>query len=134
MGIKRPKAGGGRRLKPRDSQSTSFNKERPIFSLHHLQNSHCLSLCDRDQKAAFADALYKRSRLSWGELKQVGRHGLGYEKIYHTSMSVPIPSCVTEDVTIIAFRFNGHAPMIGYRDQATFHVVWIDPNYTAYDH
>ncbi len=134
MVIGRRRGQGSEHLKPRDSQGTSFNKERPIFSLHYLQNSHCISRCSKAEKAAFADALHRRSQLSWGELKQAPRHGLGYEAISRDSIKTPIPRAITEDVTIIAFRSNGKAPMLGYRDKAIFHIVWIDRDFTVYDH
>ena len=41
------------------------------------------------------------------------RHGLGCEKIQQSSIRVSIPKRVTPDVTLLAFRFYGKAPIIG---------------------
>jgi len=49
-------------------------------------------------------------------------------------MHAPIPAHVTEDVQrFIAFRFSGRAPMVGYRVQAIFYLLWLDRNFTLYD-
>jgi len=62
------------------------------------------------------------------------RHGLGYEKIARTSIRAPIPTDITDDVTFIAFRFYGKAPMVGYREGYIFHILWIDRDFTLYSH
>ena len=42
---------------------------------------------------------------------------------------------LTEDVQrLIAFRFAGNAPMVGYRVQAIFYILWLDRDFTLYDH
>lgn len=42
------------------------------------------------------------------------------------------PACITPDVTLIAFRFWGKAPMVGFRDGRTFHIVWLDVDFSLY--
>ena len=42
-----------------------------------------------------------------------------------------IPSVITPDVKILAFRF---CAMVGFRDGVIFHVVWLDRGFTLYDH
>lgn len=90
--------------------------------------------CTKDEKAALASTLYKLSQLSWKELRLQPRHGLGYELISRNSIRVGIPKHITEDVDIIAFRFKGKAPMVGYRDEGIFRIVWLDRDFTLYDH
>jgi hypothetical protein len=41
---------------------------------------------------------------------------------------------VTEEVNLIAFRFDGKKPMVGYRDGVTFYVLFLDRSFTLYDH
>jgi len=72
--------------------------------------------------------------MSWAQINQAPRHGLGYEKISHTSIKAAIPPHITEDVNFLAFRFSGKAPMVGYRKQEVFYIVWLDRNFTLYDH
>lgn len=113
----------------------STQQEHPIFSLQYLdKNDYSLGACTKEEKAAFADTLVRLSQLTWAEITQSPRHGLGYEKIARNSIHAPIPAHITEDITFIAFRFYGKAPMVGYREGAIFHILWIDRDFTLYHH
>ena len=100
----------------------------PIFSLQHLQSGYTVDDCLRDERAEFASALWKRSQLTWQQIIQVGRHQLGSETIARNAIRVGLPRIITPDVTILAFRYNYPKPMIGFRTENIFHVVWIDPH------
>jgi hypothetical protein len=119
---------------PSSSQNPSPAQQKPIFSLYYLQKSHCLSDCDKEQKAAFADTLHKLSQLTWNQIISSPRHGSGCEKISRDSIKMVIPSHIKDDAVFIAFRFYGKAPMVGYREENTFHVIWLDRAFTLYDH
>jgi hypothetical protein len=86
------------------------------------------------EKAAFADTLAKLSRLTWGEILRSSRQGLGHEKINRSAIKAAIPQHVTDDVNFIAFRFHGRKPMVGYRDMEIFYIIWLDRDFTLYDH
>ncbi len=45
-----------------------------------------------------------------------------------------MPSVVTEEVNLIAFRFCGKAPVVGFRARRIFHVLWLDRAFKLYDH
>ena len=79
-------------------------------------------------------AIFKRGKMTWLQLRLAHRHGLGSEKIARSSMLIPIPPRVTEDVDILAFRCIGIKPMLGFRLGRIFHIIWIDKNLTAYKH
>jgi len=78
--------------------------------------------------------LDRLSQLTWAEISKSPKHGLGYEKIAKTSIRAPIPKHIKDDIVFIAFRFYGKAPMVGYRQDAIFHILWIDRNFTLYEH
>jgi hypothetical protein len=59
---------------------------------------------------------------------------LGYEKIAKKSIRATIPTHIKDDVVFIAFRFYGKAPMVGYREDVVFHLLWIDRDFTLYQH
>jgi len=135
VGIK----GGGRkekgpRFKARESDSKTTDQKTPVFCLHHLGGDYCLSNCDKDHKAAFADKLNELSKQRWQNLKLAPRHGSGYEKISREEIKTRIPPEIPEDAQFIAFRFFGRKPFVGYRNQEVLHVLWIDRNFTLYDH
>ena len=107
----------------------------PKFCLRHMRNDYCLKDCTKEQKAAFADKLFELSRCTWSQLRQADRHGLGYEKIERNSVRAEIPPSVTDDVALIAFRFYGKAPMVGYRSKdGVFNILWLDSNFKLYPH
>ncbi len=127
------KAGKGK-INDHEAETLSSEQQKPHFSLEYLDREYCLSMCGKEQKAAFADTLHKLSQLTWAQLKNTGRHGSGYEKIEKHSLKRPVPSHITDDVNIIAFRFCGKAPMAGYRNRKTFYVIWLDINFSLYSH
>jgi len=109
----------------------SSNTLHPIFDVSALNKGPFpISACTKDEKSAFADKLVEMSQLSWQELVQSNRHKQGYEIIE----DYPKPPNLTDDVRIIAFRFYGKAPMIGYRQEQVFHIIALDRAFTAYKH
>ncbi|MDH2123758.1 hypothetical protein N5J75_11170 [Pantoea brenneri] len=134
------------KLKPRDKETSSLvgmspeasskeiDNSPPTFSLRYLQKDFCVDCCEKNEKAALADRLFKLSKLSWADIRKADRHGLGTEKISRNSIKAPIPHHVTEDVEFIAFRFCGKAPMVGYKLNSTFYILWLDRVFKLYDH
>jgi hypothetical protein len=109
--------------------------DKPLFSFYMLQSGYGIEACSKDEKAQLADRIHRLSQCTWLELKTSPRHGVGYEKISRDSIRIAIPSYITEDVKhFIAFRCFGMAPMIGYRQEQTLHVIWLDPRFAIYDH
>lgn len=130
--INEPQPNIGARVRSHETRDAGGDLEKPVFSMQLMPGSHCVDECDASEQAAFARALWKRSQLTWRQLRQAPRDGLGYEKI--ESLNVPLPSGVTDDVSIIAFRFDGKKPMVGYKDGVVFHVLWLDRAFNVYDH
>lgn len=120
-------------LSPEDNAKL-VDSSPPVFSLRYLQRGYCVDCCERDEKAALIDKIFRLSNMSWAQIRQAPRHGLGYEKIARTSINTAIPAHITPDVDLIAFRFCGIAPMVGYKLGGTFYIVWLDRSFTVYDH
>jgi hypothetical protein len=134
MKIKRLEPTKGRRVLPHETgERRSTDHRRPIFSLENMVKTHCVSACEKDDQAALAQKLYEMSQLSWNDLRQAPRHGQGYENIRTNAIS-PLPTCVTPDVRLIAFRFSGKKPMVGYREDEIFYLICLDHDYSLYDH
>jgi hypothetical protein len=106
----------------------------PIVSFQHLVKSHCITTCSNEEKIAFVNKMYELSRIPWQELVNKYRHGLGSEKIPRTSLMVPVPKHITDEVTFIAFRFDGKKPMVGYRKWDIFYIIWFDTKFNVYPH
>jgi hypothetical protein len=134
--LRRPPPTQGPRLRVSATADELPDQHLPLFSLRYLDlGRYGLAACQQREKAAFADTLDRLSQLSWSELRLSPRHGLGYEQIPRHALRVSLPSHLTEDVQrLIAFRFTGNAPMVGYRVQAIFYILWLDRDFTLYDH
>lgn len=132
--IQEPSKNSGSRVSV--PETPNYDNMPPVFSLERLQNgTYCLSNLDQEHKASFADAMYRRRQMLWRELKQADRHGLGTEKIPKNQIKAPIPKFITEEQeSFLALRFNGKAPMVGYRVRNVFYVLWFDPTFDLYDH
>lgn len=133
--LKKRAGEGSKHIKaPQSPSSGSSQNLRPVFSLEYLGGNYCLSKCELAEKAAFAERLHKLSQLTWAEIQRAHRHGLGCETITRDSIKASPPPAVTDDVRFLAFRFNGMAPMVGYRDGRIFFVIWLDRDFSLYDH
>jgi hypothetical protein len=117
-------------------QPIDYNSKVPVFSLEKIQQGkYCLSSLDKDHKSMFADSIFRRKALTWKEITQASRHGLGTEKIPRSSIKAPTPKFITEDLEeFLVFRYNGRAPMVGYRQRDVFFVLWFDHDFTLYKH
>ncbi|MBA3922718.1 MAG: hypothetical protein H0X31_13895 [Nostocaceae cyanobacterium] len=124
----------GERLSVSEIPDVPPEQQPPLFSLCYMNKDYSISKCTKDEKAALADTLYQLSQLTWSQIKASPRHGLGYEKIDRNVIKSSIPSQIKNDVNLIAFRFCALAPMVGYRDGAVFHIIWLDRDFTLYPH
>lgn len=109
----------------------------PIFAFDKMQggSGYSVTCCDAANQAALAERLFRLSRLTWTQIQNAQRHGFGSEKIERSAIKgAAIPASVTEDVTFLALRYNGKAPMVGYRDGRTFHVLYLDHTFNLYNH
>lgn len=118
-------------IRPRDESPVSYMDEPPAFSLKYIQQAYCISKCDKEDQIAFLKAMFRRKETSWSHLSSCDRHGLGYEKINRLNVQVPK---VAEGKAIIAFRFSGKKPMVGFRERDIFYVFWLDRDFSVYDH
>lgn len=107
----------------------------PIFCFKYLHKDYSLEQCENHEKIALIEKLCKLSQLTWDQIYKTPRHGLGCEKISRDAIRCGIPPHITSDVTsFIAFRFCSHAPMVGYKNQRIFHIIWLDRDFTLYKH
>jgi hypothetical protein len=134
--IKSPEATRGAKIgSPSSSASKPPEQCRPLFSFEHIQNGDfCITCCETSEKAALSDKLYRLSQLTWADIKQQHRHKLGFEKISRSSITAEIPPHITPDMDLIAFRFDGMKAMVGYRQLAVFHILWLDRTFKLYPH
>lgn len=136
MAIKQQKADKGKHIAPTEDLFT-FPKNvfnYPIFCLKYLHKDFCITRCDKDEKISLLEKLHQLSSMTWEQIRQAGRHGLGTEKIEQDSIKAGKPLHVTPDVTMYAIRFQGKKPMVGYKSHFIFHILYIDRSFTLYNH
>ncbi|USH02119.1 hypothetical protein K6Q96_14810 [Grimontia kaedaensis] len=133
--INAPKAKSSNKISAQEA-TPNYDECPPIFSLERLQaGTYCLQELDQEGKANFADAIYRRKDKLWKEIKQMPKHGLGFEKIARVAIKAPIPKFITPDVEhFLAFRYHGLKPMVGYRKNDIFYVLWFDNCFSLYKH
>lgn len=118
------------------TKPVSDNDQKPVFSFEHMQDNSgwSISCCQRDDRAQLVSRLYTLCQLTWMQINQAGRHGQGTEIIPKGKIAARIPAIVTDDTNLLAMRYNGKRPMVGFKDGRTFHILWIDWNFTLYPH
>ncbi|MEJ2853749.1 MULTISPECIES: hypothetical protein [unclassified Saccharothrix] len=106
--------------------ATDHNKDTPKFCLRHLQSGFDVGNLSRDGQASFAMALQKRASMTWLEIIQANRHGLGSENIPRSAIKARIPPHFADAEQFLVLRYDGRKPMAGVRTGAIFHILWIE--------
>lgn len=108
--------------------SGSTEHERPVFTFHHMSTTDfCVTRCQQRDQADVALALERRAQFTWGQLRQMRHQALGWEYLDRDAIRATIPAAFTEDQRPMVFRIGGDTGrMVGFRQDAVFHVVWID--------
>lgn len=124
----------GKTVTPSQPQNT--NKLTPQFSFEYMVrgSGYSVSCCNDEHRSALLGKLFILSQMTWQEIQNAPRHGLGSEKISRSSFNTALPASIPEDAEIIALRYHGKAPVIGFRGDRIFYIVLMDHNFTAYDH
>jgi hypothetical protein len=114
----------------------STNDLKPVFSFEHMLDAsgYSANCCPQAEGAQLVGKLFTIGKMTWGEINQSSRHGLGTEIIGTEQIKAKLPAAVTDDVRLLAFRYNGKKPMVGYREDRVFHVLYVDHDFTLYDH
>jgi hypothetical protein len=111
---------------PRDT-----NQLKPKFCLQHVISDYDIkSNDDKEQKAAFAEQLQTLSSLTWAEIQQSQRHGVGQETIKVSSLIIQLPEHFADSGKVLSFRYKGKLPMIGVRSGETLHILAIARNFS----
>lgn len=124
----------GKRFTAGDQASEGTDDCHPAFSFEHMITTHSVERCEKEEIVSLSMALYKLSQLTWKQIKSAHRHGMGFEKLPTTCIKASIPNIVTPDVNLLAFRFHGKKPMVGFRSGQVFYIIWLDRDYSLYEH
>jgi len=120
----------------------SPEKFKPLFSLEYITvDDYDMKACNKEEKAIFFDAIYKRSGLTWGQIRQANHEDLGRELLQNDELCKRLrkkaKKPLTDDVELMIFRArNSRPPMriVGHRDGQIFYILFLDPKGTLYSH
>ncbi|MDK8675928.1 hypothetical protein QP918_10795 [Corynebacterium accolens] len=87
-----------------------------------------LQMTDR-MRREFLDKWHKRSLISWTELVNHHRHGLGSELIPKNKIKAQIPRQFQELTKFRVFRHQENLPFVGWKDGGIFYLLWIETKY-----
>jgi hypothetical protein len=134
--LHQPKANQGRRIPaPIIEPDNKLIRNHPIFCLRYLHKNYNVESCSQSDRASLIRQMANLSQLSWDDIKQSGRHGMGSEKINRKSIKVSIPKEITPDVEdFLALRYSGKKVFIGFRNYYIFHMIYIDSDFSVYKH
>lgn len=107
----------------------------PVFCFRHIHKDYGIDDCQEDDKVAFLKRIVKLSSLSWEEIYKAPRHGWGTEKIEINSIKPSCPRFITPDVSfLLALRYHGLKPFLIHKVGYICHVIFIDKDFSVYDH
>lgn len=120
--------------KPPDDGRDSSLAGHPLLCLRHCQPGWGVEELTPDQCRDFLVKWEKRSKLTWEELVQHPKHGLGSELLHKSMFKPSVPEHLDRDRYLV-FRHEGNLPFAGFRAGDTFHVLWIEQKYNdLYNH
>ena len=126
----------GGKIRISQKETISIDEQTFTFSLEYVQKDYCFENLNKDEKLSVINSLFKRRDLTWREIRQSPRHGLGIEEIKRGSIRRGIPQVkfLSEDTVIHAMRFCGKKPMVGFRYERVFYILWFDRDFSLYEH
>lgn len=134
MAIKKTQPNKGGKIQPTPDLFPKSVFNYPVFCLKHIHKDYSISHCDKNEKIDLIERLCKLSSMTWEQIRMADRHGLGSEKINRDSIKAGFPPHITPDITFYALRFSGLKPIVGYKSDFIFHILYIDRSFTLYDH
>ncbi|KQB83569.1 hypothetical protein Cocul_01639 [Corynebacterium oculi] len=73
--------------------------------------------------------------MTWMELSQHPRHGLGSESIPKKSIRPAVPEKFSDQDKFRVYRHLGNLPMAGVKMKNVYYVLWIEKEYgELYEH
>ena len=91
--------------------------------------------CSKDIKCRIIDKIIYLSQLTWKDISELRREQ-GFERIDVSSLNhnsnTPVKFSDVNKVDV--FRIGNKGRLIGYIEEDTFFIVWIDTKFEMYDH
>jgi hypothetical protein len=128
----------GKETKSFNLRMGNTNNLNPALCFKFLQKGYDIAeLLRTNNSEYFKDFLSKIdsiSRLTWQQIINSSRKGIGCEKISVSAIKVTIPPFITKERDILSFCLSGLFRILGVREGKVLYIVWIDPKGEVYRH
>lgn len=132
--IKKVEVHPGLKLKVSLHKTQYSDIKYPVFCFRHIHNNFNIDDCTDKERKSLLKRLQILSNMTWLEIQFADKHGCGTEKISQSAIRAGIPEHLSKDENLYALRFEGTKSMVGYRTDSIFHIVYVDRDYTLYNH
>lgn len=115
---------------PQEPESTDHLN--PTFSFRHVDpDNYLLRHWEKDEIGQLIERLKMMERMTWLQIKASGGQGrssggLGFKPLNLKTLRCRVPDFIAEEHTLTEFRVSQKMRVMGYRDGATFCIVWFD--------
>lgn len=107
----------------------------PTLSFRFLQKGWGTEELSEKQCQQLLIKWEKRCGMTWTELSQQPKHGLGSEFLPIGKIKPSVPRNFQDETKVRVYRHESNYPMAGFKVGSTFYIVWIEANYNdLYDH
>ena len=112
----------------------SYDKLKPMFSLSNVIKTYCCikESCNNEEKKHILEKLVELSDLTWQEIKNAPKTGMGFELIPIQQFNVSLPSQYDAEEKLYVFRLTKKMRMAGTRRNENFNILIIDRNHNSY--
>jgi hypothetical protein len=126
-----------------DNATPDVQSARPWFSFRHIcQKDFCVKKCSIEKFKSYADKLRILSELDWKTIESSPSETNGFELIPVRNIKGSLPDRFSAHENVWVFRFGGpgrvasktSGRIAGIRDKDRFFVLFIDRDFTLYDH
>ena len=115
-----------------DIESDSNVLDYPVFSFTYFADKKHGFDCKPEEFRSLIMKLKRLGQLTWNQIDSSDRHSNGYEKIDLSQIHENTEMFSTDNALV--FRYKGTKAMIGFRKSHIYHVVYLDDDYSVYNH
>jgi hypothetical protein len=133
--LKKISGTAGKNLSISADKTENLDIQHPVFCFKYLNKNYDLDKCEVKEKLALLDTLQFLSKKTWQQIHMAHRHDFGVEKIKQAAIKGgAIPAHLSKDEIFYALRFDKKKPMVGFKSSFVFHIVYLDRDFTLYNH
>lgn len=114
--------------------SESTNGLCPVFSFKNFSSGDFGLNCESNEFKELVSHLRTLGNITWQQIQNSYRHGLGSEEIKSAELKVTVPECYGNPENVLAFRYSGKKAFLGIRNGQVLDILFIDPKFTIYNH